>query len=96
MENEHQTPLSMLPRWREKYGNAPFEAIADAAGDVSEMCRCMRRYPSLAGTPHLDRLLLSWFMPRNNDDLDCFVRRYHVWSKLPDMVAETMYKRKEK
>lgn len=86
----------MLPQWRERYGDAPLEAVADAAGVVGEMCRRMRRYPSLEGTPHLDRLLLSWFMPRNNDDLDCFVRRYRVWSRLPDMVAETMTERKEK
>ena len=96
MENESMTPLSMLPQWREQYGDAPFEVAADVAGDVSEMCRCLRRYPSLEGEPYLRRLLMSWFMPRRDEDLDCFIRRYRVWNELPDMVADAVTKRKEK
>lgn len=94
MENECVTPLSMVSQWRERYGDMPFGESADLAGDVREMCRCLRRYPLLEGTSLLDRQLLSWFMPRNQEDLDCFIRRYRVWCELPDMIAEKLTERR--
>ncbi len=63
---------------------------------LAEMCRLVGPRPALPGGSRVRRVLISWFVPRNIDDVDCFARRYHVWQQLPYMVTEVLRKRKEK
>lgn len=67
----------------------------DVRACLRDMCRCVRREKCKRNSSPLYDLLHSWFMPRNEQDMMCYMKRYRVWSRLPMLIVERM-KREEK
>lgn len=62
---------------------------------LRDMCCCMRREKYKKKRSPLYKLLCSWFVPRNEQDMMCYMRRYREWSRLPMLIVERI-KREEK
>lgn len=76
--------------------NAVEDASARADEEaLAEMCRLVRPCPPLPGGSRVLRALVSWYVPRKADDVDCFAKRYRVWRLLPAMVTEVLRKKRE-
>lgn len=67
----------------------------DVRACLRDMCRCVRREKCKRNSSPLYDLLHSWFVPRNERDVMCYIKRYRVWSRLPKLIVERM-KREEK
>ena len=74
---------------------AESEAAIPDEEALAEMCRIMRLSPPLPGGSRVHKALVSWYVPRSVDDVDCFAKRYRVWRLLPAMITEILRKRRE-
>ncbi|MBQ5751106.1 MAG: hypothetical protein IIV86_07240 [Bacteroidaceae bacterium] len=72
----------------------PASSADDVRKSLEEMCSCMRKQQRGVARGRLYRIIHSWYVPRNERDVMCYLRRYRVWRKLPALVAERM-KREE-
>lgn len=68
----------------------------DVREGLQEMCSCMRRRKEVTEDTQLYRTIHSWYMPRNEQDVMCYMKRYNVWRKLPTLIAKRMKKKEEK
>ncbi|MBE6307478.1 MAG: hypothetical protein E7084_07490 [Bacteroidales bacterium] len=64
----------------------------DVRAALNSMCSCMKKKRPLGRKGRLYELLHSWYMPRNECDATCFVRRYSVWCELPRRVNRLLRK----
>ncbi len=90
------TPLSLLPEWRKEHVECNLSEVACSRDELRTMCGCMRRYPTLKSKGRTYDNLASWYMPRNPEDVDCFVGRYRIWEMLPAKVTEVVNRKNEK
>ncbi|MBR2378186.1 MAG: hypothetical protein IKA91_01970 [Bacteroidaceae bacterium] len=73
--------------------------VSGSARDVrksrEEMCSCMRKERRVVPRSRLYRMIHSWYVPRNERDAACYMRRYSVWRLLPALVAKRMKREEE-
>jgi hypothetical protein len=55
---------------------------------IKEMCRCMRKEQPVEHRTWLYKMLHSWYMPRNERDVMCYMKRYRVWRMLPTLLMK--------
>lgn len=68
---------------------------SDVRKSLEEMCSCMRKERRVVPRSRLYRMIHSWYVPRNERDAACYMRRYSVWRMLPALVAKRMKREEE-
>lgn len=74
---------------------SPQIATDDVRACVQQMCSCMRREQPQRKGSWLYRMVYDHFMPRNERDVVCYMKRYRVWCMLPALVAKRLKREEE-
>ena len=69
--------------------------IPEVEATLKEMCRCMRPQKKHKSKSRMVAMIGSWYMPRNEADAMCYMKRYAVWCKLPDMIDKRLNRKEE-
>ena len=70
-------------------------ATDDVKACVQEMCRCMHREQPQRKGSWLYRMIYARYMPRNERDVVCYMKRYKVWCMLPTLVYKRLKREEE-
>lgn len=70
-------------------------AADGAAGALQQMCRCLQQPARLPGGSRVAGILRAWYVPRHDEDIDCYVTRCRLCRTLPSVVRALRQKRKE-
>ena len=80
-----------LPHWSAYMRE---NGITEDAGDAREalrmMCDCMKQRGVRTYSDGLHKLLVSWYMPRNERDVQYYTTRYAVLNRLPRYFETTL------
>ncbi len=88
---EKTSVWDVLPQWhRWMQDNEITEDNSDVRRSLRMMCDCMHKSDNRPRESGVYRLLYSWYMPRNENDVVHFMRRYAVLCRLPQCVNELL------
>ena len=90
---EKTSVWDVLPQWHKwMRENEVTEDNSDVRRSLRMMCDCVHKSSVRNRDGDVYNLLYSWYMPRNECDATCFVRRYSVWCELPRRVNRLLRK----
>lgn len=86
---EYKSVLEHLPEWRATQGGDCVDN-GDVCSVLQDMCQCVRREKPRQYRSRLNRLLYSWYMPRNEDDAVYYAVRCRMLAVLSEYVDELL------
>lgn len=88
---EKTSVWDVLPQWHKwMRENEVTEDNSDVRRSLRMMCDCVHKSSVRNRDGDVYNLLYSWYMPRNESDVDCFKQRYAVLCRLPQCVNELL------
>lgn len=82
-----------LPQWHKWVQENEIKDDTSPVKDALRiMCDCVGKRHIRNRCGQVCELLSSWYMPRNERDVQCYVMRYRVFDRMMQVVSELLFK----